>query len=130
MELISALMQQLHLSPRIGYAIYAAWNTIPYLKKDFIRIKHIHEIRRMGAKPTISDNLQIASTLIIDGIRHAERASISMSVRGIETTRDRTFIHESKWCITDTIYTLTFLLISLSAFILLIIKGRFVFGLG
>ena len=129
-DLVSSLMQQLHLSPRIGFAIYAAWNTVPHLKKNFSRIKHTHEIRRGGERSSFSDLLQIMSALIIGSIRHAERISISMSVRGIENARERSFIRENKWSPYDTVYVTAYMVLAISVLVLLTVKKLFVFGLG
>jgi energy-coupling factor transporter transmembrane protein EcfT len=129
-DLVSALMQQLHLSPRIGFAVYAAWNTVPQLKKNFSRIRHTHEIRRGGEMAKLADIVQMVSTLLIGSIRHAERISISMSVRGIESVKERSYIRENRWKFSDTIYLIVYTMLSVSILVLLIRNKLFVFGLG
>ena len=50
LDLVNALMQQVRLSPRIGYSLYVAWNTIPFLREDLRRIEAAHRIRLRGRR--------------------------------------------------------------------------------
>jgi len=129
-QLVNSIMQHLHFSPRIGFSIFAAWNTIPYFKEEYIRIKNTQLIRKRGkTKPSLENIVERATTLLVNVIRHAERVSISMFVRGIDNAQRRSFLNQSVWTSIDTLY-LTATIILTAVILLLLIKGKiFVFGL-
>jgi len=130
--LVNALMQQLRLSPRFGFSIYIAWNTIPLLRENLKRIGTTHQVRLRGRPSAPSEVLMTAVALLAGAIRHGERASLSMAARGIESerSRERTFLTESLWRRRDTLFLLTAAAVSAGATILLVRRGLFVFGLG
>lgn len=130
LKLVNALMQQLKLSPRVGFSIYVAWNTIPFLRDDLQRIEHTHRIRLRGRRRRVQDALPTAVTLLAGAIRHGERASVSMTTRGLDRSLSRSFIHKSCWTRTDTAYLLISLLIVSGIFAALIVGNFFTFGLG
>ncbi len=129
-QLVNSLMQHLHFPPRVGFSIFAAWNTIPYFKEEYIRIKHTQLIRKKGKnKSSLESIVETATTLLVNVIRHAERISISMFVRGIENTKYRTFLNQTKWKVRDTVYVTLVIIFVISILSLLIRKKIFVFGL-
>ncbi|RKX83582.1 MAG: hypothetical protein DRP57_07670 [Spirochaetes bacterium] len=130
LDLINALMQQLHLSPKIGYSIYTAWNIIPYIKNETLRIKNIHLIRFRGEKQRIRETIQFVVTVLINAIRHSERAAVSMTVRGLENKQKRTFLNKSEWKFLDTLYSFVYTFISTGLLLVLINRGLFNFGIG
>ena len=132
MELVNSLMQQLHLSPRIGYSIYTAWNIIPFIGREITRIKNVHLIRSGGKRNRIKETVPLIVTILINSIRHAERASVSMYIRGLEDSgsRERTFLHDIKWKLTDTIYAVSYFWIAFVLLFIIIKKGLFHFSLG
>ncbi|NOY08936.1 MAG: energy-coupling factor transporter transmembrane protein EcfT [Spirochaetes bacterium] len=131
-ELVNSLMQQIHLSPRIGYSIYTAWNIIPFIGREITRIKNVHLIRSGGKRNRIKETIPLIVTILINSIRHAERASVSMYIRGLEDSgsKKRTFLHNSKWRPTDTIYAVSYFFIAFGLFFIIIKKGLFRFSLG
>ena len=130
MELVNALMQQLSLPPRIGFSIYVAWNTVPFLRQELRRIDYTHKIRMKGKKRSIKQALPTAVALLVGAIRHAERASLSMTARGLEKSRERTFYTVNRWKIRDTAYLIASVCAIASITIVLINTDLFVFGLG
>jgi energy-coupling factor transport system permease protein len=129
-DLVNALMQQVHLSPRIGYSLYVAWNTIPFLREDLRRIEAAHRIRLRGRRRRIGEALPVAITLLTGAIRHAERASLSMLARGLESEGKRTYLVTMPWRAVDTIYVVVFSVASAGVFVLLIHLDLFILGLG
>jgi energy-coupling factor transporter transmembrane protein EcfT len=130
LALVNALMQQVHLSPRIGFSLYVAWNTVPFLKNDLRRIQQIHRIRLRSSRRSFKNALPVAVTLLSGAIRHAERASVSMWIRGLDNAQNRTFIRPSRWHRRDTVYVSVASAVAAGVFALLIHLRLFVFGLG
>jgi len=130
LELVNALMQQVCLPARVGFSIFVAWNTIPRLRDDYLRIRMTHMIRYRGKKRPFRDLVPSAVTLLAGAIRHAQRAAISMGVRGIDEARERTFLHRSEWRARDTVYVAVNALVSGALVSLSVAEGWFVFGLG
>ncbi len=131
-SLVNALMQQLALSPRFGFSIYVAWNTIPFLRENLRQIRATHRIRLRGRPRTLAEGLMTAVTLLAGAVRHGERASLSMAARGIESehARARTFLSESRWRARDTLFLAAAAALSAGAAGCLAWRGLFVFGLG
>lgn len=130
LDLVNALMQQVGLSPRVGFSLYVAWNTIPHLREDLRRIDAAHRIRLRGRRRRFPEALAVAVTLLAGAVRHAERASLSMSARGLEEARGRTFLKVSRWRRADTIYLCLFGVLTGIILAALVHGGLFVFGLG
>lgn len=130
LELVNSLMQQLRLSPRVGFSIYVAWNTIPRMRADLARIRSIHRVRLHGRERRFADIVPTAVALLSGAIRHAQRASISMAVRGLESETGRTYLHESRWRTRDSLYLSANALLTSALFALSVAQGWFVFGLG
>ncbi|HUX13144.1 MAG TPA: energy-coupling factor transporter transmembrane component T [Spirochaetia bacterium] len=130
LSLVNGLMQQLGLSPRVGFSIYVAWNTIPRMRTDVTRIRSIHRIRLRGRDRRFADIVPTAVTLLAGAIRHAQRAAISMAVRGLDSGSPRTYLNEARWHSRDTVYLLANLAVTAGLFCLSVGEGWFVFGLG
>ena len=130
LKLINALMQQIKFSPRFGFGLYVAWNTVPFLKTDLRRIENVHRIRLRAKRRTLREALPVAVTLLSGAIRHAERASISMTARGLVSSSSRSFLKKSRWKTIDTIYLAVFALAISLIWMMIIRSGLFVFGLG
>ena len=130
LALINALMQQVRFSPRFGFGLYVAWNTVPFLKTDLRRIENVHRIRLRAKRRTFREDLPVAVTLLSGAIRHAERASISMTARGLESSTTRSFLKASRWKTIDTIYLAVSVVAISLIWVLIIRSGLFVFGLG
>jgi len=130
LELVSAMMQQVGLPPRLGFSIFVGWNAIPRFKENLSRIRTVHRIRLRGQSRTFRDLVPTAVTLLADAIRHAQRAAVSMAVRGIEEAEHRTYLRALPWRVRDWIYLAGNLAVVAGLFAWLIGSGLFVFGLG
>jgi len=128
-KLVNALMQQLNLSPRVGFALYVAWNIIPQFREDLRRIENAHKVRLKARRKKLAEIPATAITLLSGAIRHAERASVSMAARGIETGRSRTYLKECPWRRRDTIYLIMWMIVTAVSFALITHLGLFTFGL-
>ena len=130
LDLVNALMQQTSLSPRVGFGLYVAWNTIPFLRADLRRIEQTHRIRLRGRKRRLRDTIPTAVTLLSGAIRHAERASLSMTARGLEGAERRSFIREAQWRGRDWVFLIASAIVVATLWIVLWRHHLFVFGLG
>ncbi len=128
-ELINSLMQQLKLSPRIGFSIFAAWNTIPYFKREYHRIKNTQLIRKCYNSKPMETILERTTVLLTNVIRYGERLSIAMFVRGIENSTNRTYLNRIPWRIWDTLYTTITITVTILLILFLISSQLFKFGL-
>lgn len=129
-DLVRSFMQQMKLSPRIGFALFAGWNSIPLLRRDLRIIEKAQAVRFGPRRRKLRDILRTAVVLLAGAVRHGERVSLSMAARGIETAENRTFIKESRWTGRDTLYCIAGALVSLTAGALVVTSGRFIFELG
>ncbi len=129
-DLFRSFMVNLRLPPRIGYALFAGWNTIPLLRRDLGIIERAQAARFGARKRKARDRLRVAVPLLAGAVRHGERAALSMAARGMENPGNRTYIRESRWTRTDTAYCVLGLLASVAAFLPIIRGGFFIFELG
>jgi len=100
------------------------------MRADLARIRSIHRVRLHGRERRFADIVPTAVALLSGAIRHAQRASISMAVRGLESETPRTFLRESRWRTRDALYFAANVLLTAALFTLSIAEGWFVFGLG
>jgi energy-coupling factor transport system permease protein len=92
--LASSLVHQLRLSYRIAYAVLAAYRFLPVLQRELSHIRDAHRIRsgyREGFGARLGRIRRYGIPLLTNGIRQAERMSISMDARGFGAARARTY---------------------------------------
>lgn len=130
-DIIRALMQNWELNYRLGFSLFAGWNTIPLLKRDIAIAQTAQEIRLAGLgkkrKRSIS---RLPITILSGAILHGERLSLSMAGRGLDEAQNRTFIHQIAWTELDTVYHVGAGLAALMVWLVLIRQGVFIFELG
>jgi len=146
-DIIRALMQNWHLDYRLGFSLFAGWNTIPLLKRDIeiaqmaqeIRSAEVRGSRKSVAgietksrkagrrKPSIT---RLPVTILSGAILHGERISLSMAGRGLEEAKERTFIRRIYWTGWDSLYCAIMGLGALLLWGVLIQRGIFIFELG
>jgi len=129
-DLFRSFMLRLGLPPRIGFSLFAGWNTIPLLRRDLKIIQKAQAVRFGSRKRSPRDHLKTAVSLLSGAIRHGERVALSMAARGIESSGKRTFLTESPWTLADTLYCAAGALASASAALLIVRQGLFIFELG
>lgn len=124
-DLLNELMQLTRLSPRVGYALFTALNTLPRLVEEQKQLTAVHRIRRGGkASPLIVQSV----TLLARAIRSAERSALSLAGRGLEHPGPRTWFRPVDWTFRDTLQVTLGLALALGVFLAIILSGRFRFG--
>ena len=108
-DFVNSMMQNLHLSPRIGFSILVALRSIPLFEMDLERIKAAHHVRRFkpsgGFIARLKFNvLSIALPLFVLAIIRAERASIAMASRGLKQGIRRTYLKQWRVGLVDWIF--------------------------
>ncbi len=129
-DLVRALMLRLRLAPRVGFALFAGWNTIPLLRRDLAIIEKAQALRFGGRKRGLPDRLHTATALLAGAVRHGERVALSMAARGVESGKPRTFLKDSPWTRADSVYCAAGFLASAIAAWIIVFRGLFAFGLG
>jgi energy-coupling factor transport system permease protein len=124
------MMQNLGLSPRWGFALYAGLNVLPGLMDDLATLKHSRRIRLAGRRQSLFDALSLPIILLSGAIRRAERISVSMTVRELEEARDRTFLVSSPWRRRDTLYLALCAFLAIATLAISIALGSFRLDLG
>lgn len=129
-DVIRALIQNWKLPYRIGYALFAGWNTIPLIRRDIELIQKAQDIRSAGKKSKKIPPSRLPVTLLSGVILHGERLSLSMAARGLDTCEKRSFIVPVPWKRTDTVYVVLIVLTAAFLWIALIHFKVFTFELG
>ncbi len=115
-DFISALMQNIGLSPRIGFSILVALRTIPMFELDVERIKAAHRVRRYKPEGNLWNRLKfkilsVGLPLFVLAILRAERAAVAIAARGLSENRKRTFLRTWSVRMVDWIFlTVSFIL--------------------
>lgn len=145
-DIIRALMQNWHLDYRLGFSLFAGWNTIPLLKRDIEIAQMAQDIRSAGVRGTLIRQAggetghrggkrrpsitRLPVTILSGAILHGERISLSMAGRGLEEAKERTFIRRIYWTGWDSLYCAIMGLGALLLWGVLIQRGIFIFELG
>jgi len=129
-DVIRALMQNWRLPYRIGYALFAGWNTIPLIRRDIELIQKAQDIRSGGQKSKKIPLSRLPVTLLSGIILHGERLSLSMAARGLDRCKKRSFVVLVPWKRSDTVYDILIILTAALWWILLIHFHVFTFELG
>lgn len=115
--LASSLVHQARLSHRIAYAIMAAYRFLPILQRELSQIRDAHHIRggyREGFGARLSRIRRYGIPLLSNGIRQAERMSISMDARGFGVSSRRTYYRITKTKFSDYVFLVSALAISVT----------------
>lgn len=129
-DVIRALMQNWKLPYRIGYALFAGWNTIPLIRRDIELIQKAQDIRKAGSSGRKIPLSRLPITLLAGVILHGERLSLSMAARGLDNCGERSFIVQIPWKKRDTAYGAAVILVTAILWITLIRLKLFAFELG
>jgi energy-coupling factor transport system permease protein len=112
--LASSLIHQVHLPYRIGYTVLTAYRFIPILQRELSNIRDAHKIRggyREGIWARLGRIRRYGIPLLSNGIRKAERMSISMDARGFGTAQDRTYYRPTSLRTSDVLFLIGSLLV-------------------
>lgn len=139
-DAVRALMQTAGLAPRIGFSLFAGWNTIPLFIRDMKILQTATAFRFGKKKVTMQVKLFGAVILLSQAVRHGERASLSMAVRGIDTIPfkemhgkkhyQRSNVKIVSWHVRDTILCVSVLCVSALLLFISLQAGWFRFELG
>ncbi|GIF71578.1 energy-coupling factor transporter transmembrane component T family protein [Asanoa siamensis] len=93
-DLVRAMITQLRLPYRVGYAGLAAMRFVPRFGQELETIRSAHRVRRVaggrGPVAAVGRQLGYAIPLLAGGMRHADRVSLSMEARGFGAHPTRT----------------------------------------
>jgi energy-coupling factor transport system permease protein len=129
-DLVNALMQQLGLPARLGFPLYAGWNSLPLLRRDLALIERAQDIRLAAGRAGAGRRMRVAISLLAGALRHAERVSLSMTARGLESPVRRSFYRESRWTSADSVYLAGGLVVAGAALIVLLSVRAYIFTFG
>ena len=115
-DLVRALVQQLRVPYRIGYAALAAIRFVPRFRRELEVIRQAHRVRGVGGFPP-RRWLRTVVPLLAGGIRHAERVALAMDARAFGAHPDRTERHLVPWRRRDTAFVLAFWVVSAAVFV-------------
>ena len=139
-DAVYALMQNAGLSPRIGFSLFTGWNTVPLFIRDMNTLKAAMSFRYGRKKIPFRTKMFGAIILLSQAVRHGERASLSMAVRGIDSIEIKTAgkrkyylrssIKKICWNLKDTVLCIGVVICAVLLLILSIRAGWFRFELG
>lgn len=129
-DLVRALMVRLRLEPKVGFALFAGWNTIPLLRRDLGIIEKAQALRIGSRRRTLRERTHTATALLAGAVRHGERVALSMAARGADRDTQRTFLKDSPWTRGDTLYCVAGFLASGMTVSAIAARGLFTFYLG
>jgi energy-coupling factor transport system permease protein len=115
-DLVRALVQQLRVPYRIGYAALAAIRFVPRFGRELEIIRQAHRVRGAGGFAPVRW-MRAVVPLLAGGIRHAERVALAMDARAFGAHPDRTERHLVPWRRRDTVFVLAFWAVSAAAFV-------------
>lgn len=108
-DLVRALVQQLRVPYRIGYAALAAIRFVPRFAVELRIIRHAHRVR--GTRGPLRAAGYVVP-LLAGAIRHAERVALAMDARAFGAHRDRTERHLVPFRRRDVVFVLAFWVMS------------------
>lgn len=113
-DLVRALVQQLRVPYRIGYAALAALRFVPRFGYELAVIRQAHRVRgaRGGVLSAPARWVGYVVPLLAGAIRHAERVALAMDARAFGAHPDRTERHLVAWRRRDTVFVVAFWAVS------------------
>lgn len=126
-DFVRALVQQLHVPYRFGYAGLAALRFVPRFKLELSVIRQAHRARGIafGRGPIGWLRRQLSSLvpLLAAALRHADRVALSMDARGFGFRATRTERHVLRVLPRDWVFAGAVLLLAASIFVSGIVLG-------
>lgn len=118
-DLVRALVQQLRVPYRIGYAALAAIRFVPRFGRELAVIRQAHRIRgaRGGVLSAPARWAGYVVPLLAGAIRHAERVALAMDARAFGAHPDRTERHRVPWRRRDTVFVALCWAVSAAVFV-------------
>ena len=91
---VLALIQQLHVSPRIGYSVFTAYRFAPMLQDELDNIRAAYQMRGgtgTGPLARAREMLGYAIPLLATAVRKGEQVSLAMESRAFGALSERTY---------------------------------------
>jgi energy-coupling factor transport system permease protein len=111
-ELVRALVQNLRVPYRVGYAALAALRFVPRFRHELEVIRAAQRVRGVdrgrGPIAVVRRTLAVAIPLLAGAIRHAERVALAMDARAFGAHPTRTERTISRWRVRDTVFVVCF----------------------
>ena len=108
-DLVRALVGQLRVPYRFGYAALAAFRFVPSFRLEFATIERAHRARGVffgrGPAGAVRRRLAALVPLMAGAMLHAERLALSMDARGFGHAPTRTERRPLRWTGWDTLLT-------------------------
>jgi energy-coupling factor transport system permease protein len=106
---VRALMRDLRLPPRVGYALFAVLQLVPDLAAEARQIRLARAMKRGRPPrrfPGPAESAGLVIPLLAIAIRRAGRTAIALEARGLRRGRDRTIIHVPPFRPRDAVFAL------------------------
>ncbi|MFT4306728.1 MAG: energy-coupling factor transporter transmembrane component T [Microbacterium sp.] len=107
-DLAHAMIQQLHVPYRVGYAVLTAFTFPPRLRREAWSVRAAYRVRGRVAGRGYAGRVQEAARLpvpvLTGAIRHAERVALTMDSRGFGAHRTRTERHPIRLHATGVVF--------------------------
>lgn len=98
-DLVVALIQQVRLPVKVGYAVFAAYRFMPLVHEELENIQAAHHVRGgvEGSGPIARARrlFGYAIPLLAISVRRAERVALAMDSRGFGARPDRTYFRRT-----------------------------------
>ena len=98
-QFVRSLIHQAHVSPRIAYAVFAAYRFVPLLELEFETIRAAHQMRggarRGGPVERMRETIGYAIPLLASSVRKGERVALAMESRGFGALPQRTYYRQT-----------------------------------
>lgn len=88
-HIIYFFMIKFKLSPRYGYPIIVAINSISFLKNEYLRIRVINKMRFYNKKISLS----LIYSILVNSIRYSNKVALAMEAKGVNPKK--TFIYSN-----------------------------------
>ena len=111
-DLVRALVQNLRVPYRVGYAALAALRFVPRFRHELEVIRSAQRVRGVdrgrGPVAAVRRTLAVSIPLLAGAIRHAERVALAMDARAFGAHPTRTERTLSRWRVRDTVFVVLF----------------------
>lgn len=111
-RLVLALIQHAHVSPRIGYSIFAGYRFMPLLQDELSNIRAAYQVRgalASGIRGRLQQLVEYAIPLLAISVRRGERVALAMESRAFGAMPRRTYLHESEFTWRDAAFAIVWL---------------------
>jgi energy-coupling factor transport system permease protein len=109
---VQALVQQWHVSYRLGYGAMAAYRFIPLVESESRIIRAAQKVRGVPSGWQLEHIRRSAIPLLASAIRRAEQMALAMDARAFGSQEQRTYYHRLRFTRTDWLFITAYWLVS------------------